>query len=394
MALPLVYNWRNLFVRKTTTVLTCLIIASVVAVFSWLLGFMWALHDSLSFADDRAKIIALKLGATSETNSAIPPEDYNKLSQLTGLATDPTGEPLKSPEMVVQVSLPRLGDQSRTNANVAVRGVTDTAFLVHTNVAMLEGRRFAQGQYEVIAGAQAAKQFGGLKIGDTLKLGYGNNREFTVVGHFTANGAPVESEIWGPETVLMSMYRRTAHSSVALRLRDAADADRAVADIQGPAIEMTAKTEPDYWASQTENIVTYMFIVGGLVGIMSVAAVFAIANTMYAAVAGRTREIAMLRTIGFTGRQVLVSLIYEAVLISLMGGAMGVAACAVYLAIAGGTKDMFGANTFTTMGFEIKLTPSIVVLGLAMVAAVGAVGAFFPAYRASKMQVIRAMREA
>lgn len=394
MALPLTYNWKNLFVRKTTTVLTCLIIASVVAVFSWLLGFAWALKNSLSFANDRAKIIALKLGATSETNSAINPEDYNKLAQLTGLAVDAAGEPLKSPEMVVQVSLPRRADNGATFANVAVRGVTDMAFQVHTNVRIAEGRRFEQGQMEAIIGAQAAKQFGGLEIGSTLNLGYGGNREFKIVGMFSANGAPIESEIWGPQSVLMSNYRRNAYSSVALRLRDADDSKRAVEDIAGPAIEMTAMTEPDYWDSQTGNIKIYMYIVGGLVGIMSLAAIFAIANTMFAAVAGRTREIAMLRTIGFSGGQVLTSFLIEAVFIALIGGGLGLAACAIYLAIAGGAKDMFGANTFTTMGFEIKMTPLTAVLGLVMVSAVGALGALFPAWRASKIQIIRAMREA
>ncbi len=394
MALPLTYNWKNLFVRKTTTVLTCLIIAIVVAVFSWLVGFAWALNNSLSFANDRAKIIALKLGATSETNSAINPEDYNKLAQLTGLAVDNAGEPLKSPEMVVQVSLPRRADNGATFANVAVRGVTDTAFLVHQNVRIIEGRRFDQGQMEAIIGAQAAKQFGGLEIGSTLNLGYGGNRAFKIVGIFSANGAPIESEIWGPQTVLMSSYRRNAYSSVALRLRDAGDSKRAVTDIAGPAIEMTAFTEPDYWEAQTGNIKIYMYIVGGLVGIMSLAAIFAIANTMFAAVAGRTREIAMLRTIGFSGGQVLTSFVIEAVFIALIGGALGLAACAIYLAIAGGTKDMFGANTFTTMGFEIKMTPLTAVLGLAMVATVGALGAIFPAWRASKLQIIQALRNA
>ena len=394
MALPLTYNWKNLFVRKTTTILTCLIIASVVAVFSWLLGFAWALKNSLSFANDRAKIIALKLGATSETNSAIAPEDYNKLAQLTGLAVDAAGEPLKSPEMVVQVSLPRRADKGETFANVAVRGVTDTAFIVHTNVHITDGRRFDQGQMEAIIGAQAAKQFGGLEIGSTLNLGYGGNRTFKIVGVFSANGAPIESEIWGPQSVLMDMYRRTTYSSVALRLRDADDSPRAVADIAGPAIEMTAMAEPDYWESQTGNIKIYMYIVGGLVGIMSLAAIFAIANTMFAAVAGRTREIAMLRTIGFSGGQVLTSFLIEAVFIALIGGGLGLAACAGYLAIAGGAKDMFGANTFTTMGFEIKMTPLTAVLGLVMVSTVGALGALFPAWRASRIQIIQAMREA
>jgi len=393
MALPLTYNWKNLFVRKSTTVLTCLIIASVVGVLTWLVGFKSSLDRSLSFANDRAKIIVLKQGSTSETNSAIAPEDANKLTQLQSLAVDAKGEPLKSPEMVVQVSLPRKRDNGVTFANVAVRGVTDTAFAVHPNIRLLS-RPFAQGQLEVIVGVQAAKQFGGLEVGDVVQLGYGGNRGFTVVGHFSANGAPVESEIWGPLTVLMSSYSRTAYSSVSLRLRDGVDAKAVVAEIEGPAIEMTGKTESDYWTEQTSNIRIYMMIVGVLVGIMSIAAIFAIANTMYASVAGRTREIAMLRTIGFTPNQVLLGFLYESVFLSLIGGVLGLLACAAWLSLAGNTKDMFGSNTFTTMGFEIRLGPAIVVKALGAVAAVGLLGALFPAWRASKLQVIKAMREA
>ena len=393
MALPLTYNWKNLFVRKTTTVLTFLIITAVVGVLTWLVGFKTSLDRSLSFASDRAKVIVLKQGATSETNSAIAPEDYNKLTQLQSLAVDKNGEPLKSPEMVVQVSLPRKRDNGVTFANVAVRGVTDTAFAVHPNVRPL-GARFGQGQLEVIVGVQAAKQFGGLEVGDIVNLGYGGNRGYKVVGHFSANGAPVESEIWGPLTVLMSGYNRTMYSSVSLRLREGTDAKAVVDEIKGPAIEMTAQTESDYWTEQTGNIRIYMLIVGVLVGIMSIAAIFAIANTMYASVAGRTREIAMLRTIGFTPNQVLLGFIYESIFLSLIGGVLGLIACAAWLNLAGNTKDMFGSNTFTTMGFEIRLGPTIVIEALCAVVTVGLLGALFPAWRASKLQVIQAMRQA
>ena len=392
MALPLSYNWKNLFVRKATTVLTCLVIAAVVGVFTWLGGFWWSLQRSLSFANDRGKIIVLKQGATSETNSAIGQEEYNKLTQLTDLAQDAKGETLKSPEMMVQVSLPRLRDGGTTSANVSVRGVTDTAFEVHRNVTLL-GKRFGQGQLEVIVGVQAAKQFAGRNIGDIVNLGYGANRAYKVVGSFSANGAPVESEIWGPATVLLNAYNRSMYSSIALRLRDGASPEAVIKQIEGPAIEMTGKTEAAYWTEQTKNIRTYMIIVLALVSIMAVAAIFAIANTMFSAVAGRTREIAMLRTIGFPGWQIMLSFVLESVFLSLIGGVLGCLACAAYLSLAGNTKDMFGANTFTTMGFEIHMNPLIVAVSLLLVAIVGVGGAGFPAWRASRLQVITALRE-
>ncbi len=393
MALPLSYNWRNLFVRKTTTLLTCLVIATVVGVFTWLVGFAGALNRSLSYANDAHKLIVLKQGATSETNSAILPEDYNKLSQVQDVAVNPkTGEPLRSPEMIVQVSLPRRRDNGTTFANVAVRGVTDAAFGVHRNVKLL-GKGFSSGSMEVIVGEQAAKQFGGVQIGDTINLGYSGNRGYKVVGYFSANGGPMETEIWGPLTTLMNSYNRNMYSSVNVLLNDKADPDKVAKFVQGPSVDLNAQTEPAYWYDQSKNIRIYLGIVGGLVSIMCVAAIFAIANTMYATVAGRTREFAMLRTIGFSKNQILLSVVIEAVFLALLGGAMGCIACEAWLVLAGNTKDMFGATTFTTMAFEIKLTPYMVVGALLLVAGVAVLGALPPAVRASRVHVIDALRE-
>lgn len=395
MALPISYNWRNLFVRKTTTIMTVLVIAAVVGVFAWLLGFRDALSRSLSFASDQHKLIVLKQASTSETNSAIPPDDYSKLSQLNQeVAVDPqSNQQLKSPEMIVQVSLPRLRDGGKTNANVAVRGVTDDAFKVHKNIKLL-GRGISQGAMEVIVGAAAAKQFAGLNIGDIINLGYSNNRGYKVVGYFSANGGPMESEIWGPLTSLMNSYQRTAYSSVEMRLNDNVDPKQVVSRIEGPAIELTAQTEADYWDSQAKNIRTYLFIVSLLVGIMCVAAAFSIANTMFSAVSGRSREFAMLRTIGFSGRQILISIVIEAVFLSLIGGILGCLGCMAWLAIAGNTKDMFGASTFTTLAFEIGLTPLTVLTAMSAVMLVGVLGSLVPGIRASRIAVVSALREA
>ncbi len=394
MALPIQYHWRNLFVRKTTTVLTILVIAAVVGVFAWMLGFRSAINGALAVAGEREKIIVLKTGATAESNSAIPLDDYNKLAQVSGAIRDPaTGQVLLSPEMIVQVSRPRLRDGGQTFANVAVRGVTDDAFKIHTNVKLL-GKSFSIAEREVIVGVAASKQFGGLNIGDVIQLGYGGDRGYTVVGFFSADGGPFESEVWGYLPSLMGAYNRTMYSSVSFRLEPKQDPDPVIKQIKGPAIQLEAKTEKSYWIEQTTNMNTYLAITGVLVAVMSLAAVFAIANTMYSVVAGRTREIAMLRTIGFNGRQILTGLVAESVMLSLLGGALGCLSCAGWLALAGNKKDMFGATTFTTMAFEIQLTPWIIGGALGLVTALGVLGAMMPGIRAARLEVLTALREA
>lgn len=393
MGLPLTYHWRNLLVRRTTTLLTTLVVAAVVATLGWILGFGAALGRTLAVASDTHKIIVTRRGSNSEASSAIAVADFNKLTQVAGLARDAaTGEPLISPEMTVQVALPRRRDDGQTRANVAVRGVTEKAFQVHTNVKLL-GPLFATGTQEVVVGIKAAEQFIGLALGDTINLGYGNNRGYKVVGYFSAAGGPAESEIWGYLPSLLNSYNRSAYSSAALRLNADADPHAAVAQIEGPTIQLTAKTEADYWRGQFSRIRIYLLIVGALVAIMALAAIFAIANTMFAAVVGRTREIAMLRTIGFSRRQILTGFILESVLLALLGGGVGCLACLAWLELIGHTKDMYGATSFATLAFDIRLTPTIVALTLLIVAGVGAVGAFFPAWRASHVQVVSALRE-
>lgn len=394
MALPVSYSWRNLLVRKTTTLLTVLVVAAVVGVFAWMSGFAGSLDRSLAFASDTGKLIVMKRGATAESNSAIPIDEYARLSQLDEVARDPqSGDLLQSPEMLVQVSLPRLRDGGKTNANVAVRGVTEAALKVHLGV-RLDGPMFSTSEPQVIVGRKAAEQFGGLRVGDVINLGYGGNRGYRVVGTFSANGGPMESEVWGYLTSLLNSYNRSMYSSCSLRLKEGADPEAVIDKIEGPSIQLTARTEKDYWDEQAGLIRVYLMITRILVAIMSGAAVFSIANTMYASVAGRTRELAMLRTIGFPRRDILFGVVGEAVLLAAAGGALGCAACVAWLELAGNTKDMFGRTTFTTMAFEIRLTPWIVAWSMGLVCIVAVVGALFPAVRASRVNVMQALREA
>ncbi len=394
MALPIKYHWRNLFVRKTTTILTILVIAAVVGVFAWMLGFRMAINSSLDVAGDTEKIIVLKPGATAESNSALTTDDHQKLSQVTdAVQNEATGQAILSAEMIVQVSLPRLADGGKTFANVAVRGVTEEGFSVHRNVKVL-GKRFSLAEREVIVGLTASKQFGGLKIGDTIDLGFAGDRGYKVVGYFSADGGPFESEIWGYRPSLMNAYNRTMFSSVSFRLKPGTDPQSVIDHIDSAAISLSAKTEKDYWAEQTELMGVYLMITGFLVVVMSLAAIFAIANTMYSVVAGRIREIAMLRTIGFTGPSIVLGFMIESVLLSLMGGIIGCLGCAAWLSLVGNTKDMFGKTTFTTMAFEIHLTPAIIAGSIGLVVVLGTLGALFPGIRAARTEILTALREA
>ncbi|MEK6676668.1 MAG: ABC transporter permease [Planctomycetota bacterium] len=393
MALPFAYHARSLLVRKTTTALTILVVAAVVAVFAWMVGFASALQNSLSAAGDPQKLLVLRRGATAESNSAIPVDEMNKLNQLADLGRDSKdNEPLISPELMVQVSLPRIRDGGRTSANVAVRGVTQRAFAVHRNVKPLD-RMFSTGTPEVIVGSAAAKQFAGLEIGKTLRLGYGGDRDYTIVGFFSADGGPMESEIWGYLPSLMNSYQRTMYSSASIRLQSGADSNSSKAIIDGPTIQLAARTEAEYWSEQSQTIRKYLGLSYALVGVMCLAAVFSIANTMFALVAGRTREVAMLRTIGYSARQIMFGFVMECMILSVTAGVLGCAACVAWLSFAGRTKDMFGASTFTTMAFEIRLTPSMMATALVSVLLVGLVGAIVPAIRASRLEVVSSLRE-
>jgi len=395
MAVPLKYHWRNLFVRKSTTLLTVAVVAVVIGTFSWLLGFAAALRTTLAMASDDHKLIVIQRGALSESNSAIAPDDFNKLSQLTDVAPDPGGQgTLISPEMVVQVSLPRLNDPKRSLANVCVRGVSpEKALPVHPTVHLVEGRAFSTGAPEVIVGAGASKQFGGLNLGDNVKLGFAGNREYKVVGRFSAGGGPMDSEIWGYLPSLQSAYGRNVYSSAAIRVNPDANPAGTLEQIRGPAIQLSGQTETEYWQAQAANVRAYQFMCYTLVAMMGIAAIFAIANTMFSMVAGRTREIAMLKTIGYGRGPILLGFVIESVLLSLLGGILGCLGCLAYLRSYGNTKDMFGANTFTSLAFEINLSPALIAIALVAVALVGTIGALFPAWRAARTQAIGALRQ-
>ncbi|MBI1825309.1 MAG: ABC transporter permease [Planctomycetes bacterium] len=374
--------------------MTFIVVTVVVVVLCVLLSFTAGIRASLAATGTNLNLIVLKPGATAESTSVLVPDEIGRLVQTPGIALGSDGSPLMSRELCVQTTVPRrlsARDKEPAPANVAIRGVDPIAFDLHREVRIIDGRSFQSGTMEIVVGKAAHDRYEHTNIGDEIVLGRMENRIYKVVGVFDAGGATFESELWAPRTSISDSYLRRFDSSVVMRLQSVAATKAAVEFINGPTVQLEAKPEPQYYedlSKKTQDIVVLSTI---LVSIMAMGAIFAVANTMFATVDGRRREIAMLRTIGFGKWAILVSFVVESLLIC-------VSACSVGLVLsllAGGVKqDFLSDTTWTVLAFEMKITPGILVAAFMLSVIVGVFGAITPALRASRMRIIDALRKA
>jgi putative ABC transport system permease protein len=336
-------------------------------------------------SDDTA--IILRGGSQAETNSVITRDQVPLVSSLPGIAKGADGKPLLSPELSQVVNLPSRSDGS--DANAQFRGVGPQAWAVRGNIRIVEGRKFAAGLRELVVGVGAQSQFRGLDVGRTINLG---NQQWTVVGKF-ASGDSHDSELWGDAETLASTYNRKAFQSITVRtggkagfraLKAAMDAD--------PRLKLDVETTREYYAKQSGQLSKLISILGTVIGtIMAIGAVFGALNTMYAAVAGRAREIATMRAIGFRGLPVVLAVMLETMLLALLGGVLG--GLIAWLVFNGYSVSTLGSN-FSQVVFQFKVSPQLLWTGLKWALGIGLVGGLFPALRAARLPVTAALRDA
>jgi len=333
--------------------------------------------------DDSA--IILRGGSQAETNSVITRDQVPLIGALAGIAKGADGRPLASPELSQVVNL--LSKSDNTDANVQFRGVNPSAWALRPQMKIVEGRKFTPGLRELVAGRGAARQFQGLEVGQQLKLA---NQMWNVVGVFES-GDSHESELWADADVLGPAYNRQAFQSVTVKL----DGKNGFKQLKGalaadPRLKLDVSTTKDYYAKQSENLTKFLKVLGSIIGtIMGIGAVFGALNSMYAAVAGRSREIATMRAIGFRGVPVVVAVMLETMLLAFVGGLLG--AAIAWLVFNGHTVSTLG-NNFSQVVFQFRVTPDLLWTGLKWALGIGLVGGLFPALRAARLPVTEALR--
>jgi putative ABC transport system permease protein len=387
--LPLYYTWRSLLRHKLNSLLTFVVVAIVVLVLSVLLSFAAGIRASLAATGSPHNLLVLKPGATAECTSLILPEESARLVQCPGVARDAQGTPLVSLELCVQTSIPRRGPDS-SRANITIRGVDEVGWLVHNEVHVVEGRLFRPGAMEVVVGKAALDRYADLQVGSQIPLGRKGNRDFRVVGVIEAGGGAIENEIWAPRTILEDAYGRRFVSSAVLRLEQPDRADEAIRYINGSTVRLSARREPDYYADLSARVQEMVLLASILVGVMAFGAVFAVANTMYAAVDGRRHEIAMLRAIGFGRMAIVLAFLIESFLMCALACGAGLVASLFFNRP---RQDFMSDITWTALAYQSKFTVGTLLSALGVSLVVGVVGGAAPAVKAARTKVIEALRK-
>ncbi len=385
---PVSYNFRSIRARWTSTIVAILGIAGTVGVFVAMLSLARGFKATLVASGSPGNALVLRAGSPSEMMGGITLDSVKIVQDAPGIARDSAG-PLITQEVVGVIPIPLIS--TGTDANVQVRGVSPNVLRIRTFVKMAQGRMFEPGLSELVVGKNAAKTYAGLKLGDTIAIGGGS---WKVVGVFDAGGSSFDSEVWCDSKILNEVLKRPDNifQSVTVHLTSPAAfqqfKDSVVSD---PRLNLDVTREVDYYAKQSTTMTTLITVLGGLVAaVMAVGAVFGALNTMYSAVAERGREIATMRAVGFSSWNVILSFLFEALLISFVGGILG---CLAVLPLNGLTTSTMNFQTFSNLAFAFKITLSLLLMGILFALVMGILGGMLPAIRAARRPVAQALRD-
>jgi putative ABC transport system permease protein len=389
MGLSLQYNLRHIRARPVTTLLSVSGVALVLFVYAATLMLAEGLRHTLAATGVRQNIIITRSGAENEVQSSLTREQVALLGADDLIARDTESQqPVATADCMVLLSLrKRSTDQP---SNVSVRGTSDRGTRLRPQVEIIAGRAPIPRTQEVMVGAAIAKRFAGTETGSLLRLG---GTDWTVVGIFSAPGTAFDSEIWGDAEIMMGVFRRPNFSSMTARLTDSSDA--AIAALQArvdsdPRLSVQIKRETQFFADQAKQLALFIEILGTFVtAIYSIAAIIGSMITMFSAVSSRTREIGILRALGFSTSAIVRAFFQESLILSLVGGSIGLGFAGLLTSVTLSTTNF---RTFSDLSFGFRLSPRIVLISLGASVGMGLLGALLPAIRAARISVVQAIR--
>lgn len=385
--IPARYNVRNLRVRWVTTTMTVLGVGLVVWASVLAFGLSHGLEHALRITGNPLDLIVLRKGSQDETSSGIEQRLAREVATLEGIARDADGQPMCSVEFVTILTAPRRNNGGTTN--LVVRGLEQPGRGLRPGFRIVDGRDINPGVNEIITSRRLAERFENLAIGETLDI---NKVGFKVVGYFEADGSAAESEVW-TDLRDLTIARRTpgAVSAVNLRARDETAKQLLINRIQNDEqFNLKVVDEPSFFEEQMSSSLAIRIVGYCIAGFLTIGAMFAAANTMYAAVASRAREIGTLRALGFRRRSILTSFLLESLLLCLAGGLVGCLATLPFNGLSTGTANW---ATFSEITFEFRFGPQVLLQGMMLAVSMGLLGGLFPAVRAVRMNIITALRE-
>jgi putative ABC transport system permease protein len=388
-SVPISYNFRSIRARWSSTIVAILGIAGTVGVFVAMLSLARGFRATLVASGSPDDALVMRAGSTSEMTGGITLDSVRLVQDKPGVARDASGQPLVTQEVVGVVPIPLIS--TGTDANVEARGVSSNVLQIRKFVKIVQGRMFHSGLDELVVGKNASKTYEGLTVGNTVNFGGG---QWRVVGVFDAGGSSFDSEVWCDARILNEVLKRPDNifQSATVHLTSPAAFDTFKDSITSdPQLNLEVEREVDYYAKQSSAMTQLITVLGGLVAaIMAIGAVFGALNTMYSAVAERGREIATMRALGFSSWNIILSFLFEALLISFIAGVIG---CVVVLPLNGMTTQTMNFSTFSNIAFAFKITFNLLVMGVIFALAMGVLGGLLPAVRAALRPVAVSLRE-
>lgn len=385
---PVSYNFRSIRARWTSTIVAVLGIAGTVGVFVAMLSLARGFKATLVASGSPGNALVMRAGSSTEMMGGITLESVRIVQDAPGVAHDSSG-PLVTQEVVGVVPFPLIS--TGTDANVQIRGVSPNVLEIRKFVKIIQGQMFQPGLTQLVVGKNALKTYSGLTLGSNVNFAGGR---WQVVGVFDAGGSAFDSEVWCDASILNQILLRPPNifQSATVHLTSPADFQRFKDSVTSdPRLNVDTMREVDYYAKQSTTMTRLITVLGGIVAaIMAVGAVFGALNTMYSAVAERGREIATMRALGFSNLNVLLSFLFEALLISIVGGLIG---CLAVLPLNGLTTSTMNFQTFSNLAFAFKITFDLLLLGMVFALVMGVLGGLLPAIRASIRPVAVALRE-
>lgn len=411
---PIQYNARNLVVRWRTTFMTALAFTLVVSLLVVMLAFVNGMYRLTEQSGHPGNVIILSDGATDEQFSNLGFGDSSEIMIHPMIERDASGRPQCSREiyLVVNQPIPPREGKGPRRRFIQLRGIEDSGIAASVHgVGIRSGKWFSDaGVQEVsepgkspatliegVLGEGVAREMGAdvgksaLEPGDRFELG---GRNWIVAGVMNSAGSTFGSEVWAKAGLIGPIFGKNTYTSLVARTkgpREAAEFAELLSN-QFKKAAVAGKVETEYFKSLQQTNLQFLVAIIFVTVVTALGGIFGVMNTMFAAISQRIKDIGVLRILGFSRGQILVSFLLESLLLAIIGGAVG---CAIGSLSNGWTATSMvgsGQGGGKSVVLQLVVTSGTLAAGLFLAIAMGAIGGLVPAISAVRVRPLESLR--